>query len=905
MKQNKKEVKSNKTCPPPHSKIMQSFSFKKTQILFFSTYLIVFLLNIISDILYHILDSSELSLKFLYFKLIEIFIFISLVFLLLNFQYLKQFRKMSKNSLDYARVSLTFLILLFYCEFEFLEIITTNNKLNSFDFGFIIGFFLLGSLQSLKNFNFETGFFLLEIIYLAFRFKDFHDLHIQRLLTLVVCLIISNKMKINIEKRFIFKEKKVGIDPKSSFLLEILKELNEEGIAIFDEKKILFLNNEKMSFLIKQPENMNAQEKILKISLKLISIQNNETDFSIFNDFLDFFKEKPENTLESIMDESLFLLERSNPSKNCSFSLKIAFDFVNKSDLNLNFPCEFSNLKLFLTIFIKSNKIQAFLIQIPTILDYSSILNSEKQSQNQKIFFVSHEMRTPMNCIVSMLQILKPLISENLAEDFVTPAIISCNFLLYLVQDLLDMAQMEFNKFAMNFEEFDMRILISDIIELFKIQANSKNVEICSEISNLIPEMILSDHRRIRQILINLIGNALKFMKKINGKVIIEITLKPECASHIIIAVKDNGIGIKDEDKDKLFQAFGKINNEENRKMNSSGVGLGLLISNNLAINLHPNKSEGLQLESKYGFGTSFSFEIEDKNEVSNVREYMFSSNLNENYQRLLSSGEGLRFLETKLKSDDAVKIFPEEEIGSDSKQTHCSMKVNLSKKLSSQFYQLTPLLKKSAISAKEHNEMVFMKKKSSKTRKGTYKAPSVQSFCDVFICKKDSDGYEASEMKMMISKERNELKSCNCPDILICDDNAFNIYSLRKQLESFSFNIDSSNDGDEALKKIEENYEKNQNCCKNYQLIFMDIEMPGKNGYETSREIRRYYKEINETYYVKIIACSAHLHEEVHDLHKKYGMDEFVSKPIVKEKLVLLLAKELKIINENNNFNE
>ena len=906
----KEEVKPNKYLQSKNNKLMQSqsFTFQKTQLLFFSTYLIVFLLNIISDILYHILDSSEISLKFLYFKLIEIFIFISLEFLLLNFQKLKKFRKISNSSLDYSRVFLTFTLLLIYCEFEYLEIVNTNNKLNSFGFGLIIGFFLLSSLQNSKNSNFEMGFFIVEVIYLAFRFKDFHDLHIQRLLTLLLCFIISNKMKLNLEKQFIFKEKKtVEIDslvPKNSFLLEIFNEFNEEGIAIFDDKKTLIINNEKMFFLIKNPVNMNTREKILQISLKLISIRDkqsdNDSNLSIFNHFLEFFKEKPENTLESILEESLLVFERSKQLKNSNFSFKIGFDFVNKGDLTLNFPSEFSNPKLFLTIFIKSNKIQAFLIQISTILEYSSIINSEKQSQNQKIFFVSHEMRTPLNCIVSMLQILKPLISKNLAEEFVSPAIISCNFLLYLVQDLLDMAQMEFDKFTMNFEEFDMRVLISDIVELFKIQANSKNVHIYSNISKFIPEMILSDHRRIRQILINLIGNALKFLKNINGKVIIDISIKDQCPNHIIIAVKDNGIGIKDEDKDKLFQAFGKINNEENRKMNSSGVGLGLLISNNLAINLHPNKSEGLQIESKYGHGTKFSFEIEDKNEVSNVNEYMCSSNLNDNYQRLLSCAEGLRFLETNVKIDKEMKSYNEKALDIQSKQKHSSLRLNLSKKVSNGFYQLTPLLKESPIKVKEQNEKVFSKKKSLRIKPRRI-TPSVQSFCDICICKKDTNEYEASEMKMMILKELNELKSCDCPDILICDDNAFNIYSLRKQLESFSFRIDSANDGDEAVKKIEENYKKNEKCCKNYQIIFMDIEMPGKNGYETSSEIRRYYKEIKETYVVKIIACSAHLNEEVHNLHKKSGMDEFVSKPIVKEKLVVLLAKSLNIKYENN----
>ena len=167
-------------------------------------------------------------------------------------------------------------------------------------------------------------------------------------------------------------------------------------------------------------------------------------------------------------------------------------------------------------------------------------------------------MRTPLNCIVAMLQILSTQVPAQLAEEYISPSSISCDFLLHLVQDLLDMTEMESDKFTINYEEFDVRILISGIIELFKMQATAKNAELIYEIPNSVPEIIVSDYRRIRQILINLIGNSMKFLKKSNGKITVNVSLKPKNPSHIIFAVQDNGIGISGGRSKKAFYGFWK-----------------------------------------------------------------------------------------------------------------------------------------------------------------------------------------------------------------------------------------------------------------------------------------------------------------------------------------------------------
>lgn len=885
-------------------------SEEKNHLIFFCTYVLIFLFNDISEIIYFVVSDEERTQKSFIGKVIGIIVLFLLGFLMIILLRFK-FINLTSKYLDYFKPCSCLVLLIFYCEFELLDKTVIWDQ---FAFGLLIGMFLLHSVLNSNFDNRSLLMFFIEMIYLSLRMQFVSGLHLQKIFTITICLTMTFKFQKFQEKnlpKFQNKAETYSLRKPDSILLKMLKQINSEGILILDNKKECFFINEKMLSLLENP--IDVQSKMMEIELKYMptaSEKNYENDerFGSQSRLNIFLHENPKTTLREIFNEISHYLTISNCEDKEQFrETNLQFQIVQKERFTP--PEEYFVDKLNLTIFWKKQEMKASLIQIPIVFDSVSMLNKEKQNQNKRIYSVSHEMRTPLNCIVSMLQILKPLLSHDIDEEYVNPAIISCNFLLYLVQDLLDMAQMESDKFTMNYDEFDPRILISDIIELFRIQASSKNTKIYPNISKNVPDTIISDHRRIRQILINLIGNALKFIKKVDGQIVIEVSVDPVNTSHLTIAVRDNGIGIKDEDKRNLFQAFGKINNEENKKMNATGVGLGLMISSNLAMNLHPKKSEGLRVDSQYGNGTTFSFVIEDKTEVSNVRDYTSAGNLLEKYQKLLSQKEKIKLIRKKTLSPfERDLLYLSGKDDSFTKKTYSSMKVSLSKKANTHYYQLTPLLRDNhSINIKEHNEKVKLMRKSLKIQKvQTEKKgaqPSLHSFCDVFIGTTYED-YDYSDTKMIIMKELNPMKPCQCPDILVVDDNAFNIYSLRKQLESFNFKIDSANDGEEAVKQVAD-FKSTYQCCHCYQAIFMDLEMPGKNGYQASKEIREFFKQNGDDYDVKIIACSAHLNEEIPDLHKSYGMDEFVTKPIIKGRLVVLLAKILNIMYDFNEDNE
>lgn len=874
---------------------------------------IIFEINSLSDCIYYELSLNVDNPEFFYLSLIELGVNASIQIMIVLVYYLTNRMKKPEKIEIFHQIFFNLTLIISTCEFQNAKSLFDKNR-NGLNFALILGILISTTLTFVKNPKHRIFVLVIEIIYLLIRFQPFIYYNLQKIGTLGLLLTIYSIYQVffNLNES---KQENNEKESKTMLVTEFLKECNEIGIALFDSNGNFIMKNKKITKIIKNcKEN---PKKILMTKLRFFSVDKNikilekiqikkknliasiKKNYKT-NSIEESLKNKKDVTLEEIMLFLTDFLQKNNEKLEKKVKIfNLTFNFSDEQD-NPDLLESFHNYRLILTVFLKHNQVNYFLIQIPYFLDQNLLLSNEKKLQNNKIFHVSHEMRTPLNCILSMLQMLKPEIDQELAQEFITPSIISCNFLLYLVQDLLDMAQIDSNKFTINYEEFDLRIIISDIIQLFILQVDTKNAEIVEIIANNIPETIISDHRRIRQILINLIGNALKFLPKKNGKITIEAKLIDK---NISLSVADNGIGIKDEDKKKLFQAFGKINNEESKKMNTNGIGLGLMISNNLAINLHPKKTEGLQVQSEYGVGTMLSFIIENKSEVFNFTEFDGFIKPNENYKKYQDNCQEKRFLVNEVTETKEIKLNFEKYKNKTEIFPTLKIKNGLFNEQQSNYVQINkdiPLSNKMLKSYKSYKSYKSFSKKSQISYSSNSDSSPPHNFCDMLLTKKNNEVFEINQEKLILIKEAVCEKLCHCPDILIVDDNAFNLYSLRKQLESIQFIIDSANSGEEAVELVQEfsmNYKKKFKCCNNYKIIFMDIEMPGKDGYETSMEIRKILQNgenINND--LIIIACSAHLFEETVDKYKLYGIDEFVTKPIIKERLILLLGKYIKI---------
>jgi len=429
-----------------------------------------------------------------------------------------------------------------------------------------------------------------------------------------------------------------------------------------------------------------------------------------------------------------------------------------------------------------------------------------------------------------------------------------------------------------------------------------------------LPELIKSDPNRIRQITINLLGNALKFTTK--GAIIIRAKPVKGCDRLIKISVKDSGIGIKEEDQRKLFQAFGRLELGENETLNIQGVGLGLLISNTLSKNLGPKNYgvEGLQVKSKLGEGTKFSFILEDKNE-ENFRELEWDlqeKTVNDHMNILQNKFKTVFHFKRRsldLKKEQNVGLLMQNKEKTIKKKSSSYVMVS---NLSVDEFEPTENFKISTMTKSEHFGRI--PKKSEKILKLKTRDNFLNQFfpnkklmrrtqliSEILLTqhqnsKPSIDFLEVEEAVKSMGKQ-NMTKECECFDILICDDNDFNILALKYHLEEFHFTVDSCFSGEEAITKVKDLW-KNGICCKNYQIIFMDIELPGKNGIETTVEILKFL--IGKFDHQVIIGCTGHSSEKEKIECLTAGMETMMTKPISKGVLMTILAKCINLKGES-----
>ena len=498
---------------------------------------------------------------------------------------------------------------------------------------------------------------------------------------------------------------------------------------------------------------------------------------------------------------------------------------------------------------------------------------------------MSHEIRTPLNGIIGLTNLTLATKLTQTQKNYLTKSITSSNALLHVINDILDYSKIEANKIELERIPFELDKLFHQVSDLFIYEVNKKEIELICSISPILHNNLIGDPFRITQILINLIGNAIKFTNR--GFIDISVSLEEikESSLVLIFTVKDSGIGISKEKQKRLFQEFSQVDTSNTREY--GGSGLGLLISQKLA-----NLMGGdIFVQSREGEGSSFSFRATVEYQK---RDYKFLS-LELKDKRVLIVNQNIKMCDILeemlnmfglisivcsdvkgalniLKSDSFDYMVVDWELSNMDGVEFIELINNKYHKEDIQTIIISECNKKEELimSAKSHGidmDRVLITPFSSST------------LLDVLV--------NSSNRQLTPDKSIQRVRAFG--KVLVVEDNEINLLVAKQNLENFGLYVDSAINGEIAVEKI-----KNSS----FDLIFMDLQMPIMDGFEATKKIREFNSDI------PIIALSAAVMRDDLKMTKEAGMNGHLSKPIDIEKLKQVVIKYLKTSYEKQESN-